>query len=254
MKKLRAALHRQLDPEAWPGRGFSPLNWVILIAIGVLIVLSILTTEKAAMEAFGLEILLAEQVILALFALELLARFWTAGLDPRFAGLSGALRYALRPSTIADILVVVPLFIAVPPGWIPVLRLVRVLRLLRLAAMPRVRRAFAEFGGALIAKRFEFLLTACFALALLLTSSTVLYMVEGDIQPEAFGSIPRAIWWSVVTFTTVGYGDAVPVTWLGRFFAGSFAVLGIGLVAMLTGIVASALTEASERHRSGDDT
>ncbi|GGY53939.1 potassium channel family protein [Parvularcula lutaonensis] len=252
MGKLREAVHRQLDPEAWPGRGFSPVNWAILFAIGFLIFLSILTTEPSVMAALGPEILFVEQVILALFAIELLLRFWTIGLNPRFRGARGIFHYAIRPSTIADILVVTPLFIAVPPGWIPILRLVRVLRLLRLAAMPRVQKAFAEFGGALLAKRFEFLLTACFALALLLASSTILYLTEGDVQPEAFGSIPRAIWWSVVTFTTVGYGDAVPVTWVGRFFAGTFAVLGIGLVAMLTGIVASALTEASERHNSDD--
>ena len=79
---------------------------------------------------------------------------------------------------------------------------------------------------------------------LLLMSSTLLYIVEGGIQPETFGSIPRAMWWSIATLTTVCYGDVYPVTTLGRVFAGLTAITGIGLIAMPTGILASAFSDA----------
>jgi voltage-gated potassium channel len=84
---------------------------------------------------------------------------------------------------------------------------------------------------------------------LLLVSSTLLYIVEGDGQPEAFGSIPRAMWWSIATLTTVGYGDVIPVTAIGRLLSGLTALLGIGLIAMPTGILASAFSDALQRQR-----
>jgi voltage-gated potassium channel len=85
---------------------------------------------------------------------------------------------------------------------------------------------------------------------LLLISSTFLYLVEGDAQPEAFGSIPRAMWWSIATLTTVGYGDVIPVTALGRVFSGVTAIIGIGLIAMPTGILAAAFSDGLERRRN----
>ena len=84
---------------------------------------------------------------------------------------------------------------------------------------------------------------------LLLVSSTLLYMIEGEGQPDDFGSIPRAMWWSIATLTTVGYGDAVPHTVIGRILAGFTAVTGIGLIAMPTGILAAAFSDALQRQR-----
>jgi voltage-gated potassium channel len=85
---------------------------------------------------------------------------------------------------------------------------------------------------------------------LLLVSSTFLYVLEAAEQPEAFGSIPRALWWSVATLTTVGYGDVTPISAAGRFFAGITAVAGIGLVAMPTGILAAAFSDAFQNQES----
>lgn len=74
-------------------------------------------------------------------------------------------------------------------------------------------------------------------------------MIEGEGQPELFGSIPRAMWWSIATLTTVGYGDAYPITALGKLLAGFTALTGIGLIAMPTGILASAFSDALQRQR-----
>ncbi len=72
-------------------------------------------------------------------------------------------------------------------------------------------------------------------------------MVDGSVQPAKFGSIPRALWWSLVTLTTIGYGDVTPVTPLGRVLAGITAFLGIGLIAAPTGILAAAFSEAAHQ-------
>jgi voltage-gated potassium channel len=82
-------------------------------------------------------------------------------------------------------------------------------------------------------------------------TSSLLYLVEASHQPEAFGSIPRAMWWSVATLTTVGYGDVVPLTPLGRIFGALSAVIGIGLIAMPAGILAAAFSEVMHARDHG---
>lgn len=81
-------------------------------------------------------------------------------------------------------------------------------------------------------------------------TSTLMYLIEGEDQPNVFGSIPRAMWWSIVTLTTVGYGDAYPVTVTGRILAGLTAMIGIGLIAMPTGILAAAFSDALQARRN----
>ena len=76
-----------------------------------------------------------------------------------------------------------------------------------------------------------------------------MYWAEGDVHPDKFGSIPRSFWWSVVTLTTVGYGDAYPITPLGKFFSALVAIAGIGLIAMPTGILAAAFSETVQRRK-----
>ena len=245
---LRRWLHWQLDPEAWTRPGLSPVNWIIFVLILVSITFGILATEPSFMRAAKDSVYLLDHAILAVFALEYIGRLATIGLNPRFRGPRGFVRYVLTPASIADLIVIVPIILAAPPTWTMAFRLLRILRLIRLASLPHFHQAIKEFAGALAAKRFELTMTACLAVILVVISSTVLFLLERDLQPEIFGSIPRAIWWSVVTFTTVGYGDAVPVSAWGRFFAGAFAISGIGLVAMLTGVIASALSDAARRH------
>ncbi|TCD05483.1 two pore domain potassium channel family protein [Erythrobacteraceae bacterium CFH 75059] len=77
----------------------------------------------------------------------------------------------------------------------------------------------------------------------LILSATLMFWIEGDGQPEAFGSIPRAMWWAAVTMTTVGYGDVVPLTAIGKLFGGLISISGIALIAIPTGILASAFSD-----------
>ncbi len=122
-----------------------------------------------------------------------------------------------------------------------------------LARLSRFTLAFQDLAKAVVARRFELFVTLALAGFLLLFGATALYVVEGDIQPDKFGSIPRALWWSIITLTTVGYGDVSPVTPLGKFLASLVALAGIGLVAMPTGIMAAAFSDAMERRRKGGE-
>jgi voltage-gated potassium channel len=94
-------------------------------------------------------------------------------------------------------------------------------------------------------------LLAALAVAVMLwyASSVLLYLAEGSVQPDGFGSITRSMWWSVVTLTTIGYGDVYPVTVLGKILASLLAVLGVGAVALPSGILASAFIEQFRNKR-----
>ena len=87
----------------------------------------------------------------------------------------------------------------------------------------------------------------------MLISGSLLYLAEAEAQPDKFGSIPRSLWWAIVTLTTVGYGDAYPVTALGRFLAGIIAITGVTMIALPTGIFASSFSEAMERQRRREE-
>ena len=255
LSDIRQRLYRQLDPEAWPTSGLSPLNMFILGVITFTILFGLLCTEPTLVDRYRTQMMVFDRLVLSFFLAELLARLWTIGLNPRFSGFVGTLKYLFRPATLIDVIVIMPLFFSGFGGWFFLGRFLRAFRLIRMAHFPAVHSAVEDYRWAIRKKGFEMAFTACLGAGLLMLSSTTLYILERNVQPEIFGSVPRAVWWSVVTFTTVGYGDAVPITALGRFFTGIFAIAGIGIVAMFTGIIASALSEAANhrRERSNDD-
>jgi voltage-gated potassium channel len=129
------------------------------------------------------------------------------------------------------------------------LRLVRLLRIIRLAKLGRMSAAMRHIVFALASRRYELILTMMFALCLLIFGASALYWLEGDLQPIQFGSIPRALWWAATTLTTIGYGDVVPITPVGKIVASIVALAGIGLVAMPAGILAAAFSDALRRDR-----
>ncbi len=131
-------------------------------------------------------------------------------------------------------------------NWLAALRGLRLFRLFKLA---RYVPAFAIVGAAVKRASAPLAAALCAAAAQLYIAAMMLYFIEGSSKPEQFGSITRALWWAIVTLTTVGYGDVYPETILGRIAAGIVALAGIGIVAMPTGILASAFAEEfRERH------
>lgn len=120
-----------------------------------------------------------------------------------------------------------------------------------MTAKHRIHRALngeQEGEGLTLTQRVLF---ATIVAAVAVAASSALYVIEGSNHPDAFGSILRSMWWAVVTLTTVGYGDVVPLSPLGKVFAAITAIAGIGMIAMPTGILAAAFSEgfAKARHQ-----
>ena len=155
------------------------------------------------------------------------------------------LSYAFSFFGIVDLVAILPFYISsgIDLRSVRAFRLLRLFRLLKLArysaAMQRFHRAF------LIAKE-EILLFGAMALIIFYLSSVGIFYFERDAQPEAFGSVFHAMWWSVATLTTVGYGDVYPITIGGRIFTFFVLIVGLGIVAVPTGLFASALSKARE--------
>ena len=253
MASLRTKLFTYLDPEAWPEPGLSPLNKAILTVIGLSIVAAILESEPTVKEAFPQSFFALNVFLAIVFLAEYLVRLWAMGEDQRFGGVLGRVRYACTFTSIVDLVVALALWIDIIFGvqgvYGVVLRLVRVLRVFSLARNSDWAAAIFILGRAIRDRRRELCLSLGLAMIIMLASATLLFVVEGPAQPEAFGSIPRAMWWSMATLTTVGYGDVYPITPFGRLLAGISAITSIAIVAMPTGIMAAAVSDTFQQMR-----
>ena len=247
---LRSRVYRQLESSAWPGSGLSPVNLFLAVLIVVTVGAAIAETEPLIVRGRQYVFDRMEIIVGAIFAVEYIARVWVAVENPVFAKHKyPRLRYALSPIAIIDLLAVLPALFAFGGAPSLLLRFFRVLRMLRLAKLGRASRAWDQIRDALYERRYEFgLILGMLAIAVLIAAS-LLYWAEADAQPEKFGSIPRALWWAIITLTTVGYGDAFPVTPLGQFLASFIAITGVMLVALPTGLFAASFTEGLQRHR-----
>jgi voltage-gated potassium channel len=228
----------------------SPANLFLAILIVVTVAAAILETEPLVEDGRQWLFGRMEIIVGAIFGVEYVLRLWIAPENPRFAKHRfPRLRYALTPIAIIDLIAILPALFAVGGAQSLVLRFFRVVRMLRLAKLGRTSRAWDQIRDALYERRYEFALILGLLAIAVLISGSLLYWAEADAQPDKFGSIPRALWWAIVTLTTIGYGDAYPVTGLGKLFAGFIAITGVMLVALPTGLFAASFTEGMQRHR-----
>lgn len=248
---LRQTVYNELEPLARERKGLSLSNKLLVVLIIIASACAILETEQSLAGPYGWFFKGSELLFGAIFSLEYVLRLWIAPLNPQWAKYRfPRLRYAFSVPAIIDLLAIVPTIFAFDAGGGSILlRFFRVLRILRLAKLGRMSHALQDLGEAVHERRHELLLTVGIAGFVLLVASTLMYWAEADAQPEKFGSIPRAMWWCIVTLTTVGYGDTYPVTVLGKILSGLVAIAGIGLIAMPTGILAAAFSDVVQRRR-----
>ncbi|MCL6677813.1 ion transporter [Sphingomonas sp. RG327] len=254
LRSLRLRAYRQLEPTAWTSKGLSPTNWVLASLILIAVMNAILETEPLV--AAGRERMFddLEVIVASIFSVEYAARVWTVVENPAFAQYRfPRLRYMVSAIAIIDLAAILPAFFAFGGASSVVLRFFRVFRMIRLAKLGRTSRAWRTIREAIYERRYEFGLVLGLVAVAVLISGSLLYWAEADAQPDKFGSIPRALWWAIVTLTTIGYGDAYPITPLGKALAALIALTGVMLIALPTGLFAASFTEGIERHRDRAD-
>ena len=157
------------------------------------------------------------------------------------------MRYVKTYSSVLDIIATAAIWLdiilGVPGTAGVVLRLARALRVITLTRNTRMGIAVRLLRDSILERAMELTLAFLLSILVLLLASVLLYLAEGSAQPEAFGSIPRAMWWAIATLTTVGYGDVYPITVVGRVLAGFTALSAIALVSMPAGIMAAAFSK-----------
>lgn len=191
-----------------------------------------------------------EAVSVAIFAVEYGLRVWSIveSENPRYKhSVKGRLRYMLSPLALIDLIVLLPFFLGPLIGVD--LRMLRALRLLRAFRLTRYAKSM-NLLLSVLREEAPIIAAAMFVLLMMIVvAASVTYLAEHDAQPEAFASIPHALWWAVVTMTTIGYGDVVPQTLVGRLCASVIGIISVGMVALPAGILASGFNDALHKRR-----
>lgn len=220
----------------------SMLSHAVNISLAALILVNvaavILESVEPLRDRYSVEFILVEHIATIVFAIEYILRVWTSVdlQSGRFRQpFTARLHYMIGFFPLIDLIAVLPAFL----GFFGAADL-RVLRLLRLLRMLKLTRHSNVFGllWDVLREEAQAITALIFVICLTLTvSGALMYMIEGDDQPKMFSSIPAGMWWAIETITTVGYGDMVPVTFAGRVLGGIISVIGIGTLALFSGLI-----------------
>lgn len=232
----------EADPRArW-------IRWFLVILILLNVTAVMLETMEEISEVYRHYFYNFELVSVGFFTIEYIARIYVC--RNRDGGFKARLKFLFHPLMLVDLLAILPFYLPLfLPADLIFLRALRLMRLARVLKLGRYSDAIKIFVNVILLKK-EQLAVAAFCMGILLViASSLMYYVEHEAQPAIFGSIPHAMWWAVITLTTVGYGDTYPVTALGRVLGAFISLLGIGMFALPAGILTSGFVEYGEQQQ-----
>lgn len=232
---MRSQLLQQLvdNPDRGPGRVFA---WFIQTVIIISILDFTIETMPNISPELRSVLWIVEVVSIAIFTLEFLLRITFS---------KKGIRYAFTFFGLVDILAILPFYLALGID-LRGIRAFRLLRLFRLFKLARYSTAMRRYHIAFRNAREELLLFGATALIIIYIAAVGIHYFEGAAQPELFDSVPKCLWWATTTLTTVGYGDAFPITAGGKLFTFLILAVGLAAVAVPSGIMANALSQARE--------
>jgi voltage-gated potassium channel len=224
-------------------------DWFIVIVI-ILNILTVFLETFDELSVFQTLFNIIEIVTISIFCIEYILRIWTADyLYPEEKGMAARLKFLCSFDGIVDLLTILPFFFL--DGFI-VFRMLRVVRIFHLFRVNAHYDSFHVITTVLSEKKNQIISSVFIIIVLMLASSLGMYSVEHDAQPEAFRNAFSGIWWSVSTLLTVGYGDIYPITVIGKLMAICIAFLGVGVVAIPTGIISAGFVEQYTKNQHSD--
>ncbi len=231
------------------GDGLSRIVHAALVVLVVVSVLVVILESVPSLEArYGRAFLAMEVAAAVIFSAEYLLRLWSAVEHPplkRLGPWQARWRFAREPAMIVDLVAVLPILLTLLlPDDLKVLMIFRLIRFFKLGRYSPGMRSLLE---AIAQERRALLACLIILCGVMIVAAAAMHMVESTAQPEKFGSIPESMWWAIITLTTVGYGDAFPVTPLGKVVAGLTALCGIVMLALPVGIIATSFAEVIRR-------
>jgi voltage-gated potassium channel len=230
----------------------SPLVRLVNLLLMLLIMTNVVAVILASDRAIYMELQVFfdnfELFSIIVFSMEYLVRTWICVENPRYQeAITGRLKYMASPMALVDLVAVLPFYLGVIFNIDT--RFLRVLRLFRIFKLSRHFNAMSVLLT-VIKNELATLVSAIFImLVLVVLASAGMFLVERDVQPDTFGTIPRAMWWATITLTTVGYGDVIPITAAGKILGIFITILGVGMAALPAGIIASGFTREVNKRR-----
>ena len=227
---------------SWIGK---VVNFLLVSLVFLNIFAVIIQTEKGIALKYNTLFTVLEIISVVFFTIEYMLRAWVSNLHRTYNhAVLGRVKYMLSPIAIIDLLAILPFYlILVFPIDFKFITILRFFRLLRVFKLKRYSKALHTLWHVIVDKKEELVITFVTILGLLIVSSSLMYYIEHNSQPELFSSIPASMWWSVSTLTTVGYGDMVPITPFGKLLSACIAMLGIAMFALPAALLSSGFTE-----------
>ncbi|XP_039210492.1 potassium voltage-gated channel subfamily KQT member 1-like [Crotalus tigris] len=224
-------------------------HFTVFLLVLVCLIFSVLSTIEHYAEFATGTLFWMEIVLVVFFGAEYMVRLWSAGCRSKYVGIKGRIRFARKPISIIDLIVVVASIIVLSVGSngqvfaTSAIRGIRFLQILRMLHVDRQGGTWRLLGSVVFIHRQELITTLYIGFLGLIFSSYFVYLAEKDAVDEegqtGFSSYADALWWGVVTVTTIGYGDKVPQTWIGKTIASCFSVFAISFFALPAGILGS---------------
>lgn len=249
--KAKKHVHILLHPELGETKWDKIVNGFIITLITLNVIAVILETVQSINERYHEFFRIFDLVSVIIFTIEYVLRVWSSNHDPRYGhSVFGRLKYMLSTDALIDLLAILPFYVHVAVGLdLRVLRILRLLRFLRLFRLTAYMKSAKIVKNVFVKRKNDLKLSLILIIFLIIIASSLLYFAEHDTQPKVFSSIPACIWWAVVTVTSVGYGDMVPVTLLGKVLTGIITLSGLAIFALPAGIITAGFLEEMRRTR-----
>jgi voltage-gated potassium channel len=231
-----------------------PLNRLFHGLLFTLIILSslllILESVKPVSKSFSVFFYSLELITMVFFTIEYLVRVYTCTeIHGYTKPVSGRVKYILTPLMLIDILSIIPFYLIVFSSNFSGFYIFSIFRVLRLFKAIRYVEAFKLIGKVFYMQREQLLVSCIFIIFVFVFASSIIYIAEKDAQPDKFSDIPSAMWYTVSTITTVGYGDVYPITTIGKVTGGLISMAGLLLFAIPTSILTSGFFKISQQSK-----
>lgn len=244
-KKVHILLHPELGETKWD----KIVNGFIILLILLNVIVVILETVQPLHERYIDFFHYFDLTSVIIFTVEYVLRVWSCDHDPRYQhSVYGRIRYMLSVEGLIDLLAILPFYVHVVVGLdLRVLRILRLLRFLRLFRLTAYMKSAKMIRNVFVKRASELKLSVVLILFLVIIASSIMYFAEHLAQPTVFSSIPATLWWAFVTLTSVGYGDMVPITLIGKIMTAVLMLCGVAIFALPAGIITAGFLEEIQR-------
>ncbi len=246
---VKGKVHSLLHPEIGDTKLDKVINSFIITLIILNVIAVILETVPSIHDPYTEFFRIFDLVSVIIFTIEYVFRVWSSNHDVKNKHpFKVRLKYMLTTGALIDLLAILPFYLHVVVGLdLRVLRILRLLRFLRLFRLTAYMKSAKMIKNVFKTKASDLKLSLVLILFLIIISASLVYFAEHLVQPEVFTSIPATFWWATVTLTTVGYGDMIPITLLGKVLTGVLALSGIAILALPAGIITAGFLEETRK-------